>query len=382
MHKIKIDNKMKIHNKNKLLVLLAFSLLLTLTSQVGLAHEQQGRADSHAPIGVMGDHMHKRGEFMISYRHMQMSMSGNREGSSEISDDEIATVIPNAFFGMTGMPPTLRIVPQEMDSTMDMFGVMYAPTDKVTLMLMLNYLSKDMRLKTYSGGMGTDVRGFFDTNTSGLGDTKLAALISLYRDSVHRLHANVGLSLPTGAIDERGEVLPPMSMGEDMMSGMPMLMEMRLPYAMQLGSGTYDFEPGLTYYGLGERFSWGAQYRAILRTGENDESYKLGNEHKAQAWTQFLFKPALSASLRLEYKSLDRIDGQDPNIMGPVQTADPHNYGGDYLSAAFGFNYYGQKGLLKKHRLAAEYSLPVVQDVNGVQMSMDHMFTLGYQYAF
>ena len=39
------------------------------------------RAITHAPIGVMGDHMHKQGEMMISYRMMNMEMSGNIQGT-------------------------------------------------------------------------------------------------------------------------------------------------------------------------------------------------------------------------------------------------------------------------------------------------------------
>ena len=39
------------------------------------------RAASHAPIGVMGDHMHKTGEWMVSYRYMQGGMEGLREGN-------------------------------------------------------------------------------------------------------------------------------------------------------------------------------------------------------------------------------------------------------------------------------------------------------------
>ena len=34
------------------------------------------RVDTHAPIGVMGDHLHKQGEIMVSYRYMQMEMAG------------------------------------------------------------------------------------------------------------------------------------------------------------------------------------------------------------------------------------------------------------------------------------------------------------------
>lgn len=43
------------------------------------------RPDGHAPIGVMGDHTHKTGEWMFSYRYMQMHMDGNRDGTDHFS---------------------------------------------------------------------------------------------------------------------------------------------------------------------------------------------------------------------------------------------------------------------------------------------------------
>jgi hypothetical protein len=44
------------------------------------------RADGHAPIGVMGNHRHKSGEFMVSYRFMYMDMEGNRIADTQLSD--------------------------------------------------------------------------------------------------------------------------------------------------------------------------------------------------------------------------------------------------------------------------------------------------------
>jgi len=52
---------------------------------------------SHAPIGVMGDHLHKAGEWMLSFRTMTMSMSGNLQGSESISPEAIVTTVPNRF---------------------------------------------------------------------------------------------------------------------------------------------------------------------------------------------------------------------------------------------------------------------------------------------
>ncbi len=43
---------------------------------------QHLRSDSHAPISIMGDHMHKKDEFMVSYRYMFMGMDGYQSGSS------------------------------------------------------------------------------------------------------------------------------------------------------------------------------------------------------------------------------------------------------------------------------------------------------------
>ena len=337
------------------------------------AHEEGGiRADSHAPIGVMGDHMHKSGEWMISLRTMQMNMSGNLQGSDSISDEELVTTVANRFAGMPGMPPTLRIAPDEMTMSMHMLGMMYAPTNNITLMSMLNFVKKDMDLRTYQGMMGTNELGEFSTSTSGLSDVKISALVGLAKNDIHKWHLNVGLSLPVGSQDEEGQVLTPMNMQ----------MTMRLPYSMQVGSGTLDFEPGVTYNGKNGKVTWGAQLSGVFPLEENDEGYDLGNSQKLTAWMQYLFADAFSASLRFTQENKDSINGVDSNIMGPVQTADPDNYGGDASYLSLGFNVVGQEGGLRGQRLAFEYSIPLSQDVNGVQMETDNMLMLGYQYAF
>ena len=127
------------------------------------------RADSHAPIGVMGDHIHSKGGWMLSYRYMTMNMQGNLKGTSSIDADTIVTTEANRFFGMPGMPPTLRIVPLDMTMDMHMMGAMYAPSDRVTLMLMTNYWNKSMQHVTYAGGMGTNELGKFTDKNQRLG---------------------------------------------------------------------------------------------------------------------------------------------------------------------------------------------------------------------
>ncbi|MBL27880.1 MAG: alpha-amylase [Rhodospirillaceae bacterium] len=329
-------------------------------------------ADSHAPIGVMGDHMHHEGEWMLSYRFMRMVMEGNRIGRREVSPQEIATTIANPFFGQPGQPPFLRVVPTDMTMDMHMFGAMYAPNDWLTLMGMAQYLVKSMDHITFQGGAGTNVLGTFTTRTKGLGDTSIAGLVRLWDDGVNHLHLNVGLGLPTGRLDKTDDVLAPNG-------ARPVL---RVPYAMQLGSGTFDLLPGITYTGHSGEFGWGAQYRATMRLGKNDEGYRLGDIHRLTAWASYRWAPWISTSLRLAGERTGKIEGQDARIVAPVQTADPANYGGDRLDVLFGVNLVAQNGSFRGHRLAIEFGMPVYQDLNGPQMQTDYQVTAGWQYAF
>ena len=340
---------------------------------VGMSLSAEGiRADSHAPIGVMGEHMHHKGEWMVSYRYMKMDMEGSQNGKDDISPEEIATTIANPFFGTPMQPPTLRVVPTQMTMKMHMLGFMYAPSDWVTLMVMGSYLQKEMNHLTFMGGMGTTILGGFETRSSGIGDTKVSGLIRIYDDQTHHFHANVGLSLPTGSITKQDDVLTPMGARP----------ELRLPYPMQLGSGTYDLLPGITYTGKHGRVGWGAQYSGVIRLGENDEDYTLGDEHRITGWMSYLPAHWISLSGRLAGRSISVIDGQDSRIVAPVQTADPNNQGGDRIDFLVGINLVGQSDLLRGQRFAAEFGVPIHQNLNGPQLETDWLFTIGYQYSF
>ena len=189
------------------------------------AHEgpwTSARPDGHAPISVMGDHMHAMGEWMVSYRYMSMEMEGLLKGSKTLAPTMMAT----------GFMPNM--LPTEMTMDMHMFGTMYAISNKWTLMGMLNYLDNEMSMP-----MGK-------MDSSGLGDIKIAGLYDLAQwDSGRRMHLKLGLNLPTGSIDEKhnGNILG---------------------YGMQLGSGTYDFEPAITYLAQTENYSYGAQLEVFF----------------------------------------------------------------------------------------------------------------------
>jgi len=359
---------------------IVFVVIFLLVSSVSLAggteekshrsHNQAAQSDhGHAVSG----HGHKKGGWMFSFRAMNMHMENNLNGSKGISSDEIVTTKPNRFYGNSGQPATLRVVPTEMDSRMDMFSLMYAQTDEISWMLMLHHIEKSMKMTTYMGAAGITPRGAFKTKSSGIGDTSLTVFWEAFERDHHKFNLNLGLSFPTGDIDQKGVILTPMGMTPKSV----------LPYGMQLGSGTYDFLPSLTYSGeIRDTADWEFQYQGVIRVGENDENYSLGDKHKFSVWGRYPFASWLKTSLGLSYKYEKDIDGIDSRIVLPVQTADPDNYGGETLMAHWGITLLGQSGRLRDHKIKFEYSKQLDQNSNGVQMEMDDMFSVSYQFGF
>lgn len=335
------------------LLLFSTSIALVVSATTGAANEGHyhvSRPDGHAPIGVMGDHLHKKGEVMLSYRFMQMHMDGNRDGGSGRSTGDVLG--------------SFVISPTQMDMKMHMVGLMYAPTDNVTLMFMGSLIENEMDHVTRNGTR-------FTTKARGVGDTRATALIKLWENRGHSVHFNAGLSFPTGSTDKRDAT--------------PMGANTKLPYPMQLGSGTYDLLPGVTYNGQDGNISWGAQTIGTIRLGENADNYTLGNQAAVSAWSGYRWTNALSTSLRLSYNHWENIDGNDPQLPAPgamvVPTADPDRRGGDRLDMLFGFNLFGSFGWIKGHRIAVEMGFPVFQDLEGPQLETDWIATVGWQYS-
>jgi hypothetical protein len=302
----------------------------------------------YAPIAVMGGHTHHAGEWMVSYRYMLMEMDGNRSGTNDQSVQEVRA---RGF----------AVIPTDMTMEMHMFGVMHAPTDKLTLMGMLPYTIISMN---HVAGPTFNVN--FETEAEGVGDFKLSSLYTLKKFHNQQFHLNAGLSFPTGSINKK-DVTPASN-------NVPV----QLPYPMQLGSGTYDLLPGITYLGQAENCSWGAQAMGVIRLDDNSRNYSLSDKYTVTGWGAWKANNWLSTSLRLVWSTWGNIDGADaalnPNL---VPTADPNRRGGDRLDVAVGFNL-----KVGGHRIALEASLPVHQDLDGPQLETDYTLTVGWQYAW
>lgn len=308
------------------------------------------RPDGHAPIGVMGDHTHDAGEFMASYRYMFMSMEQNYDGSNSVADGSFA-----------GPPPApFRVAPTDMDMEMHMFGLMFAPTDRLTLMGMFNLVDLTMNHRNLMNGVT------FKTKSRGLGDSSLSALFRFWEAPGQRAHLGLGVLLPTAETD-RTDFIPGPGVT-------------RLPYPMQLGAGSWGLAPSVTYLGQSGDWSWGGQLSAKIYLADNDDDYRLGNRGEATIWGARRLNDWLSFSARVTGSSWGNIDGRDPNLLPlPVPTADPNRRAGTRLDGSLGFNIqFPNSGF----RVAAEVGVPLWRDLDGPQLGTEWWAILGAQLAF
>lgn len=209
----------------------------------------------------------------------------------------------------------------------------------------------------------------FTKDTEGFGDLKVSGLFKVWKGENHRAHVTLGISLPTGSIDEdQGQAT-------------------NLPYPMQLGSGSYEFLPAITINGQNETCSWGGQVGAVLRLNENDNDYQLGNEINSSVWAARKWCQGFSTSLRLNATAWDDIHGADPEVDGvPVPTADEERRSGERVDFLIGANIFvpKSKGFTGKenHRLSIEFGLPIHQRLDGPQLETDWPLMVGWKSAF
>lgn len=330
--------------------LLIFISFQTLVGQEEIEkHHHSNKPGYHAPIGIMADHTHDKGEWMFSYRYMYMNMEDLKNGAN---DAPFSTALESYMVSPTKMPMNGH-----------MLGLMYAPSNKLTLALMFKYVSNEMDHITRMGAN-------FTTKSSGFGDTKIAGLYRLIHKDKSKLHAELGLMIPSGSITEKAIV--PASAPNKII----------LPYPMQIGSGTWDIAFGLTYLREFTNINIGAQGRSLLRTGTNENNYRLGNKYEVNIWSSFDISSWLSVSGRLEGISISKIKGANPTLTPQmVTTANTTNSGGDYFNGGIGFNILLPEKMMKGLRIGAELKHPLYQKPNGFQLKTKESFTIGIQYS-
>jgi len=207
--------------------------------------------------------------------------------------------------------------------------------------------------------------------SQGLGDTKLYALYGLVNTDYHHVLLSGGLSIPTGSINVEG-------------SSTSMYQGTHVPYMMQMGSGTWDLMPGITYLHSKNRITWSAQLTSIIHPGSNSMNYSYGNSYSFTSWFAYKWFSLLSSSVRIDGSTTGAINGYDnkiPSMYEPSTMA--YNYGGQHINTYLGVNFYFPKStFLRNNRIMIEYGLPIYQNLNGIQMRTNSALYASWSLVF
>lgn len=352
------------------------ALAMPMSEHAGHGQHQHAHHmhSSHAPAGVMFEHMlPKAGDMMVGYRYMYMPQNGPMlRGSDEVAD---ATIIKS---GCQAAP--CYMAPEEMNMHMHMLDLMYAPTDWLTLMLMPQFVDMNMTFRGLNGASTPPIGSVTDAAvkhaehphaTGGVGDTGLYALFKVFEQAGHHLHATLGFSAPTGDVGIKLRNTHQEELGF-------------IHYAMQLGSGTWDFKPSITYTGHQDDWSWGAQISGTKRLqSQNASGFAFGDMLQTTAWGSYQVLHWLSASVRGVYSVQGQLQGAYNGTYAEIGTMDyASNYGGRFGDIGFGLQASVPSGEFMGNSLSFEWLQPVHDDVNGYQLPRDPSLFATWSYMF
>ena len=269
-----------------------------------------------------------------------------------------------------------------MSMDMHMLEFMYAPTDWLTLMLMPQFVDMTMKMERLRDpkfdslannnignptnpvtGQPVNIAAHIshhlqnEMQTGGLSDVGMFGLFKLFDNGMHHVHVTAGFSAPVGTVDER------LSRNHQIDGGYA-------DYGMQLGSGTWDFKPSMTYTGHVDEWSWGTQsYGTVRMQNKNQSGYALGDLFQTTAWGSYNLTNWMFASIRGLYTLQGGLQGQFDGQINQFSPTDyATNYGGKFYDVGFGLSAAVPAGIMVGNRVSVEWLQPVKDNVNGYQL--------------
>ena len=114
----------------------------------------------------------------------------------------------------------------------------------------------------------------------------------------------------------------------------------------------------------------------------NSKNYKLGNFLDFNYWISYLLSDNISINYRQNYLNKGSISGIDENLdIKDMILNNSSNYGHIIFDNAFGINFSFSNRNLRNSRLSLEYSFPIYQSFNGLQVGNISMFNVSLQYS-
>ncbi len=349
------------------------------------------------PAGLMLPHVQKTNDWMVDYLYMQMDMrslynGSNVEGTNKylagIEYNPTVGTIPSSqattgtvhnhtgttttntapdpfpsyyIASLNPNPYRYMSMPVSMKMEMTMISLMKNINDKLAIMVMLPYLNNSMQM--ISGNLE---KSFM--RTQGIGDIGVTLAYKLLEKESHTVNLQFGVTLPTGSIDEKNQ--------------MPLMGKIKSPYNMQLGTGTYNTIPGISYIYNKGKLNLGSFGQITLRNGKNDSGYRFGNRYEISLWTSYALLDWLAPTLRVTSLKWDNISGADSSLdptMDPQN--DPNRQGGRRIDVLAGVNFYFPS-ISEKMKAGLEFGKPAYQHLNGPQLGANTLFNFRFQATF
>ena len=308
------------------------------------AYWDEARVDRLPPAAVPHTERLAAGAWMFHYRAFITELEGNGDGRDDVSNAQIFAL----GFSET---PTRRTTVQHD------FEFLYGYDEIWTLFASLPYLDHDMDVAAMGGG-STSI------SSSGVGDLKVGGIRNLYEGEGEVVRMHIGLGVPTGATDEK--------------SGGALL-----PYQMQLGTGTFDLFPGVTYLVQKSDWSWGAQARGRIHMGKNSDDWARGDEGNLGIWAATELSADVAGSLRLDYYGWSDYHGSNKALDPTFNPAfDPHTEGGERLDLYAGATWQLGSSRIKEQQLGIEFGLPLAEWLDGPQLQTQYIANLSWHIAF
>ncbi len=351
--------------KRKVLLFLSLIMMVWVSAAqayVGLCCAHCG---GNMPLNIFGGGIPEPQEFRFKVSQMIMQMGPLRDGTDDISNDDLVG-------GATGT--TFPAVPSNMQMYMTMIGAAYSFSDNFALMGMASYIENTMHMDTSSGNN-------FVMTSGHVGDVTLLGKYRAYTDDnlvpTSQVSVLFGLSLPSGSIERKFS-----NNTTDLFNGT------LLPFKMQTGSGTVDPIIGVTYQGSRDPYWWGINTQLEAHVYDNEQGYRRSQElrYDLYAMRQVHDKVVLHAQLNGWYEGSFSREPYDGRVLGAGHAGlnpnnnyisplfDPRNYGGHKVAVGLGVQFQP----IPLHIMEVTATLPIHQDLNGPQLRDDWMVQFTY----
>ena len=317
-------------------------------------------------LGVEISDISRKKRWLLSYEFRYLDIGMYQSGTKRLSFDEVL-FSPGEIRTSSNFP----IVPTFIKQRVHSFSIGREISTKFSLSVTLPVVSQET-------AHISSVPGFneFVLESKGIGDIALLSRYKMHRSAVSSASVGAGISFPTGSINKLGDT-PRDGTGS---------LE-RLPYTMQIGSGTYDFLAIVSYERDAGNWAFGANGSATLRTGMNENNYRLGNNYGLEVTARFKGWAKIHPGLSVNIRTIDDITGQDETLHVPNS---PFPFGASITNAD---NFGGEKAQVGANvrvcfndscglNINLKASIPIYQNLNGIQQRERFSLATAISYSF